>query len=758
MQSGVEGRRDQFQVVESPQQYLSSVRKDMSSRTSTVHHGGVLHRPEPDVASQGPESLRRGVDIRSVPHTQLDPSSQNQWQDFMAMQNAMFLSFMKAQRHPDAQKSPHPVPSRQEETLDDDERLLLRTQLSPTRAEVTSQPSPVTQQPEPEPEPEEIVLRAASDATLTDAAVVDEDEDCIIISSDVQPVAEVPVPPDVSAAAPTTTSTTTTTTTTTSDEPDNLRHLREQVALEKELARLRSLNQPPPPPPVQRSVSLSDARPDPDAQVSPPIDRDTLMSRRIPVNRDFVNQLSPVKSPFKRLMGSGRVRSADPGSPSSLEMPVGQEVKDDNSFRNSIKVLLDFMPDVASTTTRHKAHLPDHFETIYKASGRPKILLPPHPSVASNFQYVQTHYVNDKKTPLGEYKSTAKYSSTDVFQPKKSWSRAETSFDAGPDVSFLMRDRHVENRAMKLFDFKSIQNFQKPLTAQYQLNKNAASTLIRNTKNGMASASYQAHFLEALKLNQAELHSSVTSASLPQLPDDCPPEVLSKLQDWFQDLQDQLTTSSLRSEVLLQGAKYASDFSASFHVFNDVLESQFRRDQYLSHLKPFLQHHRLEMRDAPFDSSNVFPCLEDVLSQADQETNQSATFAIADALASGWQSGRSGNSRRQDSSSNNNNYQAGGDRNNRSRGRGRDNRRDNRSDYRSRSRSRNRDNGQGVRRDQRDDNYNSRGRGRGNNNNRNYDNNRGGYQNQSRSSRRNQRRGNVAEGPQDQQPKSQQSK
>ena len=647
---------------------------------------------------------------------------------------------MDSQRPSDAQpstsqKSPHSARVLHEDVGADDEEVVRRSDDVDTNVNLNTNVNVnsdvITVPVRPDEDGVELLLQKTPSPR-------DDDEDCQILPS---PVPVVPLDPTDSTSAPTDAAPVTSSSAVDSGslEPDNIRFLRLQLDLERQLREVRSL-----PPPVQRSASIPEtvSRPS-DSQVAPPIGRDTLMSTRIPVNRDHVNQLSPVKSPFKRLMGSGRVRSSAPSSPSSLSVPEGQERHDDNQFRTAIKVLLDYMPDVASTAPREKAKLPSHFVSLYKATGKPKILLPPHPNVASNYQFVQNNYVDAKKTPSGQYKVTAKWTPSEVFEPKTPWNRAETSFNAGPDVSFLQRDRSVDNSAMKLFDFKSVQNFKQPLSRQYQLNKSSAQALIRNTKNGIASASYEAHFLEALKLNIEDMLSSLKSSSPPEGASD---DVI----DWFEKLQDQLTTSALRSELLLQGVNYSSNFTASFHVFNDVLETQFRRDQFLSHLKPFLQHHRLEMRDAPFDSSNVFPRLDDVLSQADQETAQSANFAIADALAAGWRSGQSGASKnRQDNRSR--------DRDRNSRSNRSDSRRGNSDNNRNRSRSRNRaDSGQRVRQDYNSDSQRGGRGGYNQNQSRNFQSNRGNYQ--SRSSRRNQRRQNVPEGSQDQQPKSQQSK
>ena len=712
MQADLRARGNQYQVPVSSQRHLSSVRKDVSSVVTSQDHGGVLHRPVTNVSSQGPDSLRRQDDVSAVPVTQ-----QDQWNVFLAMQQSAFQAFLDSQRPPDAQP----------------QRPLSTRDISGGSSDVN--PSGLTQvdvdvllQKTPSPAPSHVVDQTQSCPSDSHPSPArDIDDDCTIISAHLQPTTS-----EVSTA-PATTSDVRSASTVTPDFPESreLRELRLKLEMERELAQLRSVGAQPPP--VQRSASVSD---DPPLQSAPPVGRDTLMSRRLPINKDFINQLSPVRAPFNRLMGSGRVQTT-PSSPSSLSIPEGQDRQDDNLFRTSIKVLLDYLPDVSSTAPREKVKLPAHFETLYKSTGKPKILLPPHPHVASNYQFVQDSYVASKKNESGQYKGTVNYSPTDVFEPKKFWSRAETSFNAGPDVSFLQRDHTIDNAAQKLFNFKSIQNFRQPLNRPYQLNRSSAAALIRNTKNGIASASYGAHFLEGLKLCLAELSSSINSASAPEgLSDD--------VQKWFDDLQENLSTSALRAETLLQGAFYSSKFAASFHVFNDVLESQFRRDQYLSHIKPFLQHHRLELRDATFASNNVFPCLGDILTQADQESSQSATFAIADALASGWRSGQSGDARRQDNRDNRGQQNRDRDfRDNRSR---RDNRDNNKSRNRSRSRNR-RDSGQRVRRDYSRDRDNQ-----GRNFQGNRGNNRGNYQ--SRSSRRNQRQGNVPGGSQDQQPKS----
>lgn len=538
------------------------------------------------------------------------------------------------------------------------------------------------------------------------------------------------------------------------EESACIKELRLKIQLETQLAAIKLANTQslPAPPPGQSTASAVPVALAKDVQVAPPLDAGRIYSGRVPVDKAFVNQLSPVRSPFRRFMGSGRVGVVGSPVPLSSSKPDVE----DNAFRTSIKVLLDYMPDVSTAVPRDdkkKKKQPEHFIVFNKTSGKDRILLPAHPNVARNYQFVQDDYVKAKKNDDGSYKIGQQYNKLDIFEPKSQWSRCDKSFDPGMAASFLRRDKTVDQKALNLFDFRNMTDLKVPLTKQFSLSKKAAEAIVRNTKSGIAAASYESHFLEAATTANAELIKEVDNL--------LPPAHCSKATiEWVDKLKERFSTSLGRSAIFLQGTQYASDFSSAFHVFNDVLEAQFRRDQFLPRLKPYLKHHQLRLRDAPFGTSQVFPELDVLMEEVKAETAAQATIAIADNVTPGW-GGRGGGSRSSRQGRSDNRRDSGRGRSAQGgQGQARSNYRpqagqgDRRAGQDSRDNRDNRDN-----RDSRDNRDNRDNRGRSNTGSGSY--NSSQYRGQSNrggrgGGNRRQRQHNVPGGSQSQQPKSQQ--
>ena len=400
---------------------------------------------------------------------------------------------------------------------------------------------------------------------------------------------------------------------------------------------------------------------------------------------DWKGVLSPVRSPYTRLLASDsshrRVRRSRSFSPSR----VGEEKKDykDNEFRSAIKVLLDLKQDLAVADGHKKLSEPPHFSSYHAKSGKDRVLLPPHPHVTSTYSFVHRTMEEEaeqrKKTPSASSSSKARRG--EPFRPESCWRKASNMYDGGVQGDFLYPNRSVDESTFRMFDFPSLAAFHKVREQPLSFNKKQAETLEKNTLHGVAASSYQFHFLDGAREASADLRSQLdTSSLIPTV--GCSDDARKHLEE----AAARMTIGLDRLDLFVRHASHAACYSSAFHVFSDVLYTLVRRDPYINKLKHYHQSHANQLRGANFASPDLFPkeLLQDLLPQISQEAQQQSVSALADHLVPNRQNQKHYKQSGQQQQSNSNRYDRGT-------GRGARNRRRSRSRSRSRSCTRGRD-------------------------------------------------------------------
>lgn len=320
----------------------------------------------------------------------------------------------------------------------------------------------------------------------------------------------------------------------------------------------------------------------------------------------WIDTLSPLRSPYAHMVVSPRAER----SPRSLSPPVdmGSEAasKKEHELRTALKVLLKHLPDVSRADPASSSTEPEHFEIFRSASGRDRILLPPHSHVGGAFNFVQNSLMEDSSAK----KPSSSSSSLDAlkgapFRPETSWKKVASMFDCGK--AGIRSSKRLDDRAQPLFSFSSIQEFRRPLDQPLTLPRRTVDTLQRNASSGVAASSYHAHFMDAAREAAAELRSELVDSSR-----------LSAVVD--------------RLELFLKQASHAACYSSAFHAFTDAQFTLARRDQFVAKLKPYLKHHASALRSGSFSAPELFPNLDDILPHVQSDTQHQSVAALADYL------------------------------------------------------------------------------------------------------------------------------
>ncbi|MDY6816908.1 MAG: hypothetical protein SV598_13845, partial [Pseudomonadota bacterium] len=285
--------------------------------------------------------------------------------------------------------------------------------------------------------------------------------------------------------------------------------------------------------------------------------------------------------------------------------------KKEHELRTALKILLTYLPEVSQADPSASASEPEHFGLFKTASGKDRILLPPHPHVAGAFAFVQDSLKSESRSKKS---SSSSSSSLDAlkgapFRPETSWRKAASMFDGGMKAGFQSAKR-LDDRAQPLFTFSSIQEFRRPLDQPLTLPKRTVETLQKNASSGVAASSYLFHFLDAAQESSKQLRLEV---------DDSP----------------ELSAAVDRQQLFLKQASHAACYASAFHAFSDAQFTLARRDQYVAKLKPYLKHHAAALRAGSFSSPELFPNLEDILPDVQTDTQHQSTAVLADYLVTG---------------------------------------------------------------------------------------------------------------------------
>ena len=238
---------------------------------------------------------------------------------------------------------------------------------------------------------------------------------------------------------------------------------------------------------------------------------------RSPLRRGHVRDLSPLGSPYRRLIpglkpGSAKssVRRSRSLSPQDFDLESDHQTKLDGQFRPALKLLLHTKEELDQASHKVKTSAPKHFG-LFRQAKRDKILLPPHDYIQESFDFA--HESVKDGISKGKGSSAYQFEKGVPFQPTSLWSRSGM-FDSGTQGEyFSCAAKSLDPRAMELFTFKDSDSFHKTMEYQLPLSKKASQTIEKNVKHSIASTSYGFHFLDGVKEMSQELRGQLRSTS-----------------------------------------------------------------------------------------------------------------------------------------------------------------------------------------------------------------------------------------------------
>ena len=304
-------------------------------------------------------------------------------------------------------------------------------------------------------------------------------------------------------------------------------------------------------------------------------------------------------------------RSLTPGSVGDVDKFLE---KNNQSFREDIKLLLHLNQDLHSAPATAKTKMPECLEGSFDKGSKTRHCLPVHHNVNTWYNFASLKL--DEEADGKEYKRSV------AFEPQDFLKKCSI-YDSGVDGNFLRKERTPPFKFTEISHLKQSSDVKKLMSSSTTLSNEQVKALERSARTGLSAGSYGLHFMDGATAALKELEQKLISLAPPDQCSDNTRHVV-KTQ------RDELLDSMTKVQSFVQRAQTANNIAFGMHTLADVNLTLARRDKFISKMPGYLKKHAFEVRNQRVDNQDLVPNTNQIILEAREDANHEQTRRLAE--------------------------------------------------------------------------------------------------------------------------------